>query len=106
MSKDDKGCCCLCPAYVGVIILGVLQFLSLVDGLYKAFTMGEETKSEYMSNAIWYGIGLLPFLAVWIWKESVCARLTLFIYYLIGFCGAVLVFILFMAGVNIAIIDA
>ena len=58
-----------------------------------------------MNTALINGIGLLPFIAVWIWKESQCARLTLFLYYLIGYALLAVVFVLFMAGVNIAMID-
>ena len=83
-TKDKKYFCCL-NSYVSVLVLGVLQcfnimvcFLWLVKTLY-----GQEPEPLRVISFVFLLatliIGLMPYIPVLIWKDSVDARKLLFI---------------------------
>ena len=86
---SDKGCCCLCPAYIGVIICGVFQSLYLlimIINLIGAFQQDNYyPKRNFVVLSIATGLFLVPYIIVLLDKQNALKRLILFWSGCIGF---------------------
>ena len=87
MYEKNKGCCCLCPSFVGVSIMFLIQTLVLVGFFALAFLEGvsDWPGDQKKVQKIFFLVGtisamfIVPYFWVFFNKKSKCARLVLFI---------------------------
>merc|ERR1712165_622188 len=89
MTKNDKGCCCLCPSSVGVILLSIWDaVLVIVAILALLYLINEDEKLVvyfwFGTQAIVFSAQIILMVATLIWRDEKWPRLTLFIFQVIA----------------------
>ena len=81
MTKNDKGCCCLCPSYVGLTLLAIWDTIHIVIAILLLSIGLDDIPFEHwlLIQLTVFGAQIIQFIAVLIWRTSYQARLTLFI---------------------------
>ena len=85
MNENNKGCCCLCPAYVGVTIMFLIQAAVLACFITICLSEGVQewpdnyVKKVFIMEATIQALLLTPYVWVLFDRNNSCARLVLFI---------------------------
>ena len=106
---SEEGCCCLCPSFVGVIILGCLQTLFFIGCIALFFIEAPLDYESITLISVISALFIVPYLWVWLNQENICARLTLFwsgvISSLLGFCFFTFILMLVLMGFQITVLN-
>ena len=100
--RKDRGCCCICPAHIGIALIFLLQITVIfviiltvfVDGIIMDDWPGDGKKYRFVAAGI-SALFLVPYIFVCIYKNSEKVRLVLAITNFINWLAWVILYRMF-----------